>query len=202
MQKPGAVLLDLGNVVLKLDASRAFLHWAHAAGVTPDTLMSRWALDEAYKRHEVGAIDFAAYAANLTQRFGVELTLADWLAGWNAIFVEPFADVIARLPAVSARYDLCAFTNTNAVHHAEWSQRFGSVLGSFRHIYVSSSIGRRKPDAASYAWVAEDMGHAPEDIVFLDDSPDNVEGALAAGMRAHHVPHVDRVVEQLDALLA
>jgi putative hydrolase of the HAD superfamily len=45
-----------------------------------------------------------------------------------------------------------------------------------------------KPDPRAFASAAEALGLPAEQIVFLDDMPWNVEGAVAAGLTAVRVP--------------
>ena len=199
---PKALLLDLGGVVLGLRPRACFEYWADRAGVDIRDIGPRWAIDDAYRAHEVGKLDFPGYARCLSARLGIELSEDDWRAGWNALFAEPFADVANALPAAAERVPIYCFTNTNAEHEATWRTRFGHLLTPFRKVYVSSEIGRRKPDVASFTWVAADMAVTPANILFLDDSRENVAGAQAAGMRAVHVtgPEVTlRVLREMAA---
>ncbi len=53
-------------------------------------------------------------------------------------------------------------------------------------------IGVRKPDLAAYQRAADALGVPPEQIVFLDDTPECVEGGRAAGMHAIQVDPADR----------
>ncbi len=196
-----AVLLDLGNVVLGVDFRRVFRNWAAAANVSEQIFYDRWALDQAYKDHEMGHIDFPAYAAALTERFGVDLPLADWQAGWNDLWTAPFHSVIELLPQIADRYYLCGFTNTNHTHAAYWRSMFSDHLDSFAEIYVSSEIGLRKPDEAAFDYVCEQMSHAPGQVIFLDDTLENIQGATKAGLDARHVPSEADVAATLRALL-
>lgn len=198
--RPRAVLLDLGGVVLQLNPLASFNYWAQAGGVPPEQLMSRWGLDDAYKLHEIGAMDFATYAAHLGGRFGIELGVDEWLAGWNALFVGPFPEVAALLPRVASSYDLCCFSNTNEAHRSAFSAAFPDVLHSFRRVYASSSIGRRKPDVSSFHWVTSAMRQAPADVLFVDDSFENIEGAREAGLMAVHARGAHDVVAVLNRL--
>ena len=50
-----------------------------------------------------------------------------------------------------------------------------------------SVTGVLKPDPRAYQTAAEQLGHRPGEIVFLDDLPYNVAGAVAIGMIAIHV---------------
>jgi FMN phosphatase YigB (HAD superfamily) len=203
MSKPiKAVLFDLGNVVLELDVRQVFAHWAERSGEPIDALTSRWVLDEAYKRHEVGELDFHEYAVHLGDLLGIELSTLDWRSGWNALFRGPYPEVAARLPALSDHLPCFCFTNTNPTHQAQWQSDFPDAIAHFEKIYVSSEIGRRKPDQESYRWVASDMGFAPHEIHFIDDSRENVEGAISAGLRATLVRSEADVVAAMETLLS
>ncbi len=195
-----ALLLDLGNVVLEVDFRRTFRYWASHANVEVQQLYERWQADRAYEQHELGAIDFSTYVEGLGDRLGISLPMQHWLQGWNDLFVGPYVRVQDRLPALSQKIPLFAFTNTNPTHQATWSSRYPQAIRHFRNIYVSSDIGHRKPYVSAYLHVAADMGYRPEQIVFVDDNEENVAGALDAGMQARWVGSEADVVEILDEL--
>ncbi|MCH8142714.1 MAG: HAD-IA family hydrolase [Proteobacteria bacterium] len=196
-----ALLLDLGNVVLEIDFHRVFDYWASHAKVEVDRLYDRWSLDDPYKRQEVGEIDFATYIHSLEQKLAINLPMEHWLTGWNKLFVAVYPEVHDRLPRVADSLPVFAFTNTNPVHHRYWSQQFPEALVHFRKIYVSSEIGLRKPDREAYDFVARDMGFAAEEILFVDDSRDNIHGAKVAGMQTARVKSEEDVVNVLDRVL-
>jgi putative hydrolase of the HAD superfamily len=60
------------------------------------------------------------------------------------------------------------------------------VLNEVEHLYASHEIGCRKPDAESYQHVLNRMNVRPERAVFIDDLPENLEGARRVGMRTIH----------------
>ena len=53
-------------------------------------------------------------------------------------------------------------------------------------------IGVRKPDLAAYQRAAEALGVPPDRVVFLDDTPECVDGGRAAGMHVIQVDPSDR----------
>ena len=56
----------------------------------------------------------------------------------------------SRQPTLTAqRLPLYAFSNTNGAHSEHFSQAYADVLGHFREIFLSSSIGLRKPDSGN-----------------------------------------------------
>ena len=57
-------------------------------------------------------------------------------------------------------------------------------LRGFDHMTFSHRLGTAKPDLTVYRHAAEGLGVPPEQILFVDDREDNVEGARKAGMQA------------------
>lgn len=199
--RPRALLFDLGGVVLRLRPRACFEHWAALTDVPAAELGARFRIDDAYKAHETGAIDFPEYARRLSARLGIALAEEEWRDGWNALFADAFEGVVERLPAVARAIPTYAFTNTNAEHQAAWQARFGERLGAFERIYASWQIGRRKPDPNAFLWVARAMDVAPERILFLDDSVANIAGARSAGLQAAHVTGEAVTLRAMDDVL-
>ena len=199
-QRPDALLFDLGNVVIDIDFNRAFARWAEHAACDVSLLRARFSVDEACRRHEIGAISDAEYFASLRGSLGLDLSDAQMLDGWNAIFVGAAPGISETLARAAARVPLYAFTNTNPAHVAFWSARFADTVAHFRKIYVSSTIGLRKPDAAAFRFVGDDIGVPSERIIFFDDSLANVEGARACGLQAVQVRSPSDVTTTLASL--
>ena len=58
------------------------------------------------------------------------------------------------------------------------------ILDLFDATVISTHVGATKPDPRMYAAALEAMKARPEDCLFVDDRTCNLEGAVAAGMRA------------------
>ncbi len=201
--KPGsadALLFDLGRVVIDIDFSKVMASWAGHAGCTPAELSRRFATDETFRRHETGLASDAEFFAALRNTLGVELSDAQFLEGWNAIFAGEMPGIGALLARAARRLPLYAFSNTNPPHVEHFSKAFADVLGHFTEIFLSSSIGLRKPDAAAYDHVIQAIGVPAERIVFFDDLAENIEGARSRGLTAIHVTSPDDVARALSAL--
>ena len=198
---PKAVLLDLGGVVLGINVAQVFQTWAERAGVEPHHFKHRWIMDEAYELHEIGAIDFAEYVKRQGQHFDIDMPLTDWQDGWNAIWTEPYAQVVTLLPKLAKRYDLFAFSNTNAVHAESFCSRYPEALARFDKLFLSHEVGARKPHAAAFIRVCDQINAQPRDVLFIDDSAENVQGALSAGLDAHHLYKEQDIATKLRQLL-
>jgi HAD superfamily hydrolase (TIGR01509 family) len=195
-----ALLFDLGRVVLDVDFDRALDHWARHAGCEPMLLGQRFHIDELYRRHERGEISDEAFFAGLRSSLGIEITDAQFAEGWNAILVGEMPGIHQLLARAATHLPLYAFSNTNALHVAHFSSRYAKVLGHFREVFLSSSIGLRKPDAEAYDHVVKAIGVPAERIVFFDDLDENIRGARERGFKAVRVTSSDDIASALEAL--
>jgi HAD superfamily hydrolase (TIGR01509 family) len=197
-----ALLFDLGRVVLDIDFNKTLVCWAGHAGCDVAHLVGRLSSSrhEIYRRHEKGEISDAEFFAGLRTSLGVKLSDAQFLEGWNALFTGEIPGMAPLLARAARRLPLYAFSNTNRPHVEHFSQAYADVLGHFREIFLSSSIGLRKPDAAAFDHVVEAIGIPAARILFFDDLIENIEGARARGLTAIHVTKPEDVGDALAAL--
>jgi glucose-1-phosphatase len=195
-----ALLFDLGRVVLDIDFSQALSCWARHAGCAPSDLAARYVRDEAYRRHELGTMSDADYFESLRTSLRISISDEAFLEGWNAIFAGEMPGIVPLLARAAKQVPLYAFSNTNRPHVEHFSRIHASVLGHFKHVFLSSSIGLRKPDQEAYAHVVKAIGVPPARIVFFDDLAENIDGARACGLTAIHVTSTNDVEHALRAL--
>jgi len=195
-----ALLFDLGRVVLDIDFQKAIACWAGHAGCGTGDILKRFVRADAYRDHEIGKLSDAAYFDSLRETLGIDISDAQFLEGWNAIFAGEMPDIAPLLARAAKRLPLYAFSNTNNAHVEYFSVVHADLLGHFREMFLSSSIGMRKPDAAAYDHVVQAIGVPAQRIVFFDDLAENIAGARARGLNAVHVRSSNDVAGALEAL--
>src|SRR6202140_2389908 len=178
-----ALLFDLGRVVLDIDFNKVLDCWAGHAGCEPAQLVERFSSRaEFFHRHETGEISDAEFFGALRASLGIGISDAQFLEGWNAIFAGEMPGIAPLLARAGKRLPLYAFSNTNSAHVDHFSVAYAGVLGHFREIFLSSSIGLRKPNAAAFDPVVKAIGIPASRILFFDDAAANLEGARARGL--------------------
>lgn len=192
-----AVLFDLGGVIIDIDWQPMFRHWARHSPLSAADMAARFAMDAPYAEHERGRLDAMDYFAHLREVMHYEGSAAEMVAGWNSIFtgeIKATVDLVRRI-----RQDVPCYllTNTNPTHETAWRRDYAGAIELFEQVFVSSTIGHRKPDRAAFEVVAARTGIALERFLFLDDTAENVVGARAAGLTAAHVTTPEAVCAAL-----
>jgi putative hydrolase of the HAD superfamily len=196
-EAPRAAVLDFGNVLVEVDFRRAFAFWARAAGVPVDALSEKFSVDEAYCAHERGEIDEAEYFKALRTTMGLQLSDAQMLVGWNAIFGEPLPGIERVLRVLAERMPLYVFSNTNPAHVAHFGPRYRELLSPVTKVVTSCDIGRRKPEPEAFRRMAAITGLPPARLAFFDDLEENVAGARQAGLQAQRVSRPGEILAAL-----
>ena len=109
---------------------------------------------------------------------------------------EGVLDLIRRL---HGRYKLAVLSNSPP-DLARWLAEWG-IRDLFDVVFCSGDEGVTKPDPAAFALTLERLGIAPEEAVFIDDTPGHVEAARALGLFGIHFTTAEALADQLDDLL-
>ena len=194
-----ALVFDFGNVVGFFSHRRASERIAALAGSDADKghrVLFGGALEDDY---ESGRLSTAAFLAEVRQACG--LTCADEvIAEAYADIFWPNADVCELLPHLAEVCPLLLLSNTTELHTRQFRAQFDGALRHFRHLILSHEVGVRKPRREIYAHAQRLAGCAPQELVFIDDLPANVEGARACGWQGLVYTNAEELRRQLAAL--
>ena len=198
---PKNILFDLGGVILNLDIPRTMACFKSLAGSEEEFnrifgLLAQEEHFERFERGQISADDFLARFVDLAKR---PIDKAQAKMAWNAMLLDLPAQRINCLQKLRAKgHRLFLLSNINEIHLEEVrkiiEKQHGALDfdGLFEKAYYSHEIGRRKPDIATYQWLAEDAGILAQDTLFVDDNADNIKGAREAGFWAQlHLANTD-----------
>ncbi len=71
---------------------------------------------------------------------------------------------------------------------------------SFKGIYSAGEIGADKNTAESYKLICEKLGLNPAEVLFIDDTAENIEAARQAGLQTHHYKDNAELIAFLDKI--
>jgi glucose-1-phosphatase len=186
-----AILFDLGGVLIDIDyyaTQRAFEQLGVSDFKERYTQLSQ---NELFDRFECGEIS-PQHFVNLLLPFTQSGTSPNQVvAAWNAMLGTFPTEKINLLERLLKTTPLFMLSNTNELHWQEVARVWQKVSTVpmqhfFKAIYLSHEIGQRKPHPETFVWVCQQMGFDPADVLFIDDSPQHIEGAMKAGLQVHY----------------
>lgn len=124
-------------------------------------------------------------AAEIGDLAGIELTLQAYM---RLMFEPPRSEVVRpEASAVAGRaraagLGVSVLSNDLRIFHSREWERGVEFLQDVDHIIDCSDTNIFKPDPRAYERAIEIVSAPPERVLFVDDQPQNVEGAVRAGL--------------------
>lgn len=184
-----AIVFDLGGVLVDLDleaCTRAFLDILGYRRITQ-------LLDPCHQKGIYGDMEAGLITADEFRRRvlaesrpgsrpeDVDRCMAALLAG-----MAP--EKVTLLQELSARYPLYALSNNNDISMARFHTLFDELgldwRNIFREEFISSRMKMTKPSREIFEEAVRRIGVPPGDILFIDDSQRNVDGARSVGIKS------------------
>ena len=186
-----AVLFDLGGVLIDIDyyaTERAF----ESLGVSDfKERYSQLAQNELFNRFECGEISPQHFVNLLLPYTQSGTTPNQVVAAWNAMLGAFPTEKLKLIEHLEKTTPLFMLSNTNELHWIEVERAWRKVSDEplqhfFKKIYLSHEIGQRKPHPETFEWVCQQIGFEPAEVLFIDDTPQHIEGAIKAGLQVHY----------------
>ncbi|MEJ5259667.1 MAG: HAD family phosphatase [Anaerohalosphaeraceae bacterium] len=174
-----AVIFDLGGVLIGIDLEQLQKE--------PET--KEWAdiVPEMRRQPETvllnrGKMPPEEFYQVMRRRFSLSGSFEEFRRAWCGIFTPrpPMETLVRRL---AERVPLGLLSDTEPMHWEYLRRQYG-FLELFQKPVLSFQAGAVKPEAKMYQLAAESVGVPAERCLYIDDLPENVEGARQAGMTA------------------
>lgn len=189
------VVFDLGKVLVDFDYSIAARKVAARSRISLKDLASFLSSSPLLIQYECGLVNRQQFFEQIRGAIGFQGALEE--------FSGYFADIFTEIPPMIALHaelrrhgiPTYIFSNTNdlAIQHIGKSFPFFQNFDGYIYSY---QVGAMKPDAKIYAAMETLCGRKGQDIIYLDDRPENVQGGLTRGWRAflHETPEKTRAI--------
>lgn len=192
------VALDLGNVLSLVDESVGARELARLSGRREQAVFAAVFAPGMKAPLETGRQTFDDFAAGCGERLGVTIPAARFRAIYESVLTPNLA-IFPLVERLMAHYRVGLCSNTSAVHW-ELERRRLPFAGRLGPVIVSYEAGVMKPDAAIFDAVVSAAGVTARRVLFVDDRPENVDGAKRAGLQAVQFTGVARLERDLKDL--
>ncbi len=123
-------------------------------------------------------------------------------SAWTAMLLDFPKVRVELVQKLRNKFNIYLFSNTNAIHVAKYQSNFRKqhgfeVSSLFEKDFHSNEIGYRKPSSESFHEIIRLSGIRPEESLFIDDSLQNVEAAIACGLKGYWLEPGQKIEEIL-----
>jgi len=193
-----AVIFDYGMVLSNAQEPSAYNNLLTITGLDRDTFEPhywRYRLD-----YDEGVLNGRTYWEKLGSDAAITLTpeqidqlIENDVLMWATLNEQMLAWVRALQ---DAGLKTAILSNMGADLLRYMRQEFG-WLAHFNHHTWSCELGMVKPDPRIYLHTCEKLGVTPDEAIFLDDKPENIEAAAKVGIHAILFKNVEQLREDL-----
>ncbi|MEO7123136.1 MAG: HAD family phosphatase [Lacisediminihabitans sp.] len=199
-------LFDFDETLYAYDMMRRLPALSRITGASEYHLAKCWWADGYESRAEAGAWRTAGeYLEKFADVTGYTLSLQQWCEARQeaSTAIPGSVDALRRASTLGT---VSLFSNNPSPFVAaldSLAPDVARIVGDNR--VVSCDLGVRKPDPEASRRVLAHFDADPQDVLFIDDSRENVEAAASIGMHIHHfltirgVPQVDALHEAIDS---
>lgn len=201
-----AVAFDFGNVLSAFSHAQGCRQIAALAGptVTEDEVHQWLYGGDRFHQLEMGRLSPEQFLAELGHAFHVD-DLGALRRAYQQIFnrLPASCDLIARV-----RFPKFLASNTDPLHWEEIERHFATDFAGFvpGGLLRSFETGYRKPSPGFFACLLERIRRgvgtpelSPEEVLFVDDLPENCEAGRECGFAVHL--HLNHDVASLESVL-
>jgi putative hydrolase of the HAD superfamily len=196
-----AVVFDFGGVLCRLVDYSGRGKWEEKLGL-PGGRLTAVVLESAVAQQcLLGRVTEAQVWARLGEDFGLSRAELEELQGdfWSGHLLDQ--QLLQFLQGLRPQYRTALLSNFWQDTRKTFACTFGLEADAVDTMIISSEEGCAKPEARIYHLAARRLGVCPGEMLFVDDSPENITGAERAGARGILFESTTQVMECLGELL-
>lgn len=189
MEKFKNIIFDYGNVIFAIDFKLAQKAIAQLGVSNVQEFYAHKGHTQLFDDFETGMITSTEF------RDGIRKAADNFLLSnqaiddaWNSLLLGISGNNHQVLLEVKQKYRSFLLSNNNQIHY-DWIMDYlkrefnlNNYDDYFEKAYFSQQTGMRKPDPAIFEMVLRENNLNPSETLFIDDSPQHLEGAKEVGL--------------------
>jgi putative hydrolase of the HAD superfamily len=191
------IMFDLGNVIICFDHMIAAEEIAKYSSWSADEIYNLFFHSELTEKFDMGQIDEDRFYKAVRRILNLDgLSKDRFYQIWSDIFWENpgIAEVIKEVKDKYEKFFI--ISNVNKVHFEYIWKKF-PIVRKADDIILSYKVGALKPDPKIYKVAIKKAGCRLDQILYIDDRPDLVQGGMKVGLKAIRFRNIDQIRELL-----
>jgi len=184
------IIFDYGGVIIDVDYNRTKQEFEKLGVKNFDEHFSQLKQTPLFDLLEKGKISEHDFRNEIRKQTGITMSDEQIDFAWNSMLMGIPEEKIHFLTHFFSNHKTFLLSNTNFIHLKAITKYLLRTYGRvnldslFDRVYYSCSTGMRKPEPEIYKKVLDDNSLKPAETLYIDDSPQHVEGARNTGMHA------------------
>ena len=186
------IIFDFGGVIINIDYQMTVAAFKQLGILNFEEQFSKLRQSHLFDELEKGIITSIEFFERIRKITDVPVTDRQITEAWNAILLDLPKQNIDFLVSLKSKYRLFLLSNTNEIHESAFMKMIEEKFGEdvlkkiFERVYLSHHLKRRKPDPEIFRHVVNENNLVAEETLFVDDSPQHIEGAKVAGLQTFY----------------
>jgi putative hydrolase of the HAD superfamily len=189
MQPIKNIIFDYGNVIFEIDFKITQNAFAQLGITDIENFFAHKGHNHLFDDFETGAISPEEFRAGIRKAANKpELTDEEIDKAWNSLLIGTMQENHDLLLKVKDKYRTFLLSNNNEIHY-NWiidylktTFKINNYDNYFEKAYFSQHMKLRKPNINIFEQVLKDNRLDPAETLFIDDSPQHIEGAKKVGL--------------------
>jgi HAD superfamily hydrolase (TIGR01509 family) len=200
------IIFDLGGVIINLDINQTISEFNKLSKLSFETIYTQLQQSTIFDLFDKGRISENDFFLELKAFTQTTASTHEFKQAWNAMLLDFPSNRLELLTKLKSHYRLFLLSNTNETHITEFERtlfemhQYKNLEPFFEKVYYSCRMEMRKPDANIFESVLSENHLNASETIFIDDSPQHVEGALKVGIKAYLLPKEKEVEELIKEL--
>lgn len=184
------ILFDFGGVIISLNKQNAINRFKEIGFEDIENYLTAFRQKGIFLQYETGEVDRETFLKEFQKLGNNKATMEEIDSAWLAFLLDIPAYKYQLLKDLRKKYNVYMLSNTNPsvaqwAHSSGFSPEGASVDEYFDKCYLSFELGCAKPDRKIFDLIIEDSGMVPEETLFFDDGPANIEIAKELGFQVY-----------------
>ena len=191
MKNSKAIIFDLGAVILNINYQNTIDEFSKLGVKNASSFYSKKVQTDLFNQIETGEITAEKFLSEL-QKETNNATISQVKYAWNAMLLDLPNERIQLIESLKNECQIYLLSNTNIIHIDAFKKQLGNskweeFSALFDKMYLSHEIGLRKPNTEVFEHILKEQNLKAEEVFFIDDSPQHIEGAKKLGIKTHHL---------------
>jgi HAD superfamily hydrolase (TIGR01509 family) len=197
MKNIKAIIFDLGAVILNINYQNTINAFSKLGVKNASGFYSKKMQTNLFNQIETGDITANKFLSEL-QKETNNASINQVSEAWNAMLLDLPENRLAVIQSLKKEYSIYLLSNTNAIHIDAFKKKIGNIkwkkfCNLFDKMYLSHELGLRKPNAAIFKYILREQNLKPQEVFFIDDSLEHIEGANKLEVKTHHLKNGEEI---------